>query len=325
MSSGPDSALEQFGYTPRQARFLLLVALHGGYFLSRQYLAFIGGVYGKATFQFVATAIARGDVRALPYGRQGRVFHLHAREVYAAIGQERNTNRRSAEWPEAIRKLMTLDFVLAERQARFWATEEEKVALLTELGVHQDAWPARRHGPRRRAGPATFRYFVDRMPWFREPDDPRLWFTYVDAEHTLQGFETFLGQYKDLLAALPSAVTYVGRGTWPRAVEQTFRKVTGIGSSGHSVSVPQFLDHCRTRREIETGCFERLSVADIARFRDGRPQFANSVFDDLYTRWLRDGDGAMSTAEPSATRATYTSTLRVHMLTFNYGQARRRR
>ena len=120
------------GYTPRQAQFLVLVALHGGYFLRRQYVAFTGTPHGQATVRFLAHAVRREHVRVLPYGRQGRVFHLSARPLYAAIGEEDNRNRRPAEWDAVIRKLMTLDFVLAHPTARFSATEEEKVALLRE-------------------------------------------------------------------------------------------------------------------------------------------------------------------------------------------------
>ncbi len=63
------------------------------------------------------------------------------------------------------------------------------------------------------------------MPWYREPDDPHLWFTYVDAERTLKGLETFLGQYQHLLAAVPSGVKldealYVRLKAW---VEKHYR------------------------------------------------------------------------------------------------------
>ena len=40
-------AIEMLGYTPRQAQFLVLVALHGGYFLRRQYVAFTGHLTAK--------------------------------------------------------------------------------------------------------------------------------------------------------------------------------------------------------------------------------------------------------------------------------------
>ena len=134
-------ALEMLGYTPRQAQFLVLVALHGGYFLRRQYVTFTGTAHGQAAVRFLAHAVAREHVRVLPYGRQGHVFHLYARPLYAAIGEEDNRNRRGAEWDAVIRKLMTVDFVLAHATARFLATEEEKVALLRERLIPSVVWP----------------------------------------------------------------------------------------------------------------------------------------------------------------------------------------
>ena len=67
-------ALEMLGYTPRQAQFLVLVSLHGGYFLRRQYVAFTGTPHGQAAVRFLAHAVAREHVRVLPDGRQGHVF-----------------------------------------------------------------------------------------------------------------------------------------------------------------------------------------------------------------------------------------------------------
>src|SRR6185369_9098894 len=98
-----------------------------------------------------------------------------ARPLYAALGQEHNRNRRPAEWIAVVRKLMTLDFVLTKPAARFWATEEDKSALLRELGVDQRKWPAKRYPPRLADKALTTRYFVDKMPWYREVDDPCLW------------------------------------------------------------------------------------------------------------------------------------------------------
>ena len=74
--------------------------------------------------------------------------------------------------------------------------------------------------PRQTGRPTTIRYFVDKMPWYRDGGRSRLWFAYVDAERTLQGFETFLDQYRALLASVPSGVTYVAPTVW-RGVIQT--------------------------------------------------------------------------------------------------------
>ena len=45
-------ALASLGLTPRQTRFVALVALHSGYCLRRQYLTFAGLQYGKNVRSF---------------------------------------------------------------------------------------------------------------------------------------------------------------------------------------------------------------------------------------------------------------------------------
>ena len=234
-------ALEMLGYTPRQAQFLVLVALHGGYFLRRQYVAFTGTPHGQAAVRFLAQCVAREHVRALPYGRQGHVFHLYARPLYAAIGEEDNRNRRPAEWDAVIRKLMTVDFVLAHPTARFLATEEEKVALLRERLIPSVVWPHRSYAPRRPSGPTTTRYFVDKMPWYQEGEDDRIWIAYVDAERTLQGFETFLDQYRALLASMPSGVTYVAPTVWHGVIQNAFTKALESRDAADHAPLPRVL------------------------------------------------------------------------------------
>src|SRR6185369_8518998 len=114
------------------------------------------------------------------------------------------------EWIAVVRKLMTLDFVLTQPAAQFWATEEDKTALLRELNVDQQLWPAKRYQPRHDGKAITTRYFVDKMPLYREPDDPRVRFAYVNAESTLDGFDTFLREYNAVLEAMSSGVSYIG-------------------------------------------------------------------------------------------------------------------
>jgi hypothetical protein len=48
--------------------------------------------------------------------------------------------------------------------------------------------------------------FVDKTPRYPDGEDDPIWIAYVDAERTLQGFKTFLDQYRVLLASLPSGV-----------------------------------------------------------------------------------------------------------------------
>jgi hypothetical protein len=310
-------ALEQFGYTPRQAHFLTLVALHGGYFLRRQYVQFKGGGHGLAALRFLAKVRAHGHVHQLPCGRHGAMFHLCARPVYAALGQEHNRNRRPAEWIAVVRKLMTLDFVLTQPAAQFWATEEDKSALLRELGVDERTWPAKRYKARHDSKAVTTRHFVDKMPWYRDPDNPGVWFAYVNAESTLAGFQTFLREYAAVLEAVPSGVSYVGLSPCRAHVEAWFARRHGRAPElVFSASV--FLDYCAMRRSVETGMIRRLSVPDINRFRELRTRFAARSFDALYRRWEQAGEAVVRAAEADPPKVQPCA-LRVHELGFRYG------
>jgi hypothetical protein len=54
------SAIESLGFTPRQARFLVLVLEHAGVCLPRQYRRFSGIAHGRDTHRFFAKLIAGG-------------------------------------------------------------------------------------------------------------------------------------------------------------------------------------------------------------------------------------------------------------------------
>jgi len=316
------SVLEAFGYTTRQAQFLALVAVHGGYFLRRQFVASTRGSHGLATVRFLDRAVTRGDIRSLPYGRQGRVFHVCARSLYAALGEEHNRNRRLAESDAVTRKLMTLDFVLAHPNARFWATEADKVLLLQERSVPHALWPSHVYAAKRHTGMRpTTRYFVDKMPWYCQAEDSRLWIAYVDADVTLRGFETFLGQYRGLLSAVPSGVTYVGAAAWPGAVQRVFDKVIVVGEAG-SHGLGNFLDYCRLRRCVEAREFAALSVADLQRYRALNLRFVTAASDALYQRWRQAPDVPIRGGDVE-TAARRDCVLRVHALDVRYQLARR--
>jgi hypothetical protein len=313
-------ALEGFGYTARQAQFLALVALHGGYFLRRQYVTFTGRAHGQAAVRFLANAIGRAHIRVLPYGRQGRVFHLYARPLYAAIGEEHNRNRRAAEWEAVLRKLMTVDFVLAHPRARFWATETDKIAVLRDRGIPTAVWPARRYAPKQDGVATTTRYFVDKMPWYQTEDDPRLWFAYVDAERTLRGFETFLSQYRPLLSAVSSGVTYVAPTVWRGSIEAVFTRALA-STGGHALNLTTVRDYFTLRRLVDEERWASLGVAEIDRFRELRSLCAHAAIQALYERWLTREDGSLLAEEVHAASRSDCA-LRVHALGRTYDAER---
>ena len=81
------TALAPLGFTPRQTRFLVTAALHSGYCLRRQYLAFAGV---RLRQERAATSWRRWCTAAratLPVSAEpGHVYHLHAKALYRALG-----------------------------------------------------------------------------------------------------------------------------------------------------------------------------------------------------------------------------------------------
>jgi len=306
-------ALEMLGYTARQAAFLALVALHGGYFLRRQYLTYAGTSHGLAAIRFLARCQAREHIRVLPYGRRGHVFHVCAKPLYAAIGQENNRNRRPAEWDAVMRKLMTLDFVIAHPTARFYATETEKVEFLRDRVIQPDIWPCRRYPPRHAGGRPTTRYFVDKMPWYQDEGDARLWIAYVDTERTLQGFQSFLSQYRRVLASLPSGVTYVAPSAWHGVIHKVF--TTALRSFDSGV-LRRFAEYCHARRALDDASSNTwLTPGQRLKYDEQRAEFLTPAFEALYAKfrqtssiWSADVDAALV---PSCL-------LRVHALGHRY-------
>ena len=88
--------LVRFGLTERQARFLATVMLHSGVFVGRQYAAFARITHGQKVHDFIERLLVRRFVTAIELGSTGRtrIFHVHHKPLYAAIGEPDNRNRR---------------------------------------------------------------------------------------------------------------------------------------------------------------------------------------------------------------------------------------
>jgi hypothetical protein len=91
-------AIAAFGFTERQARFLLNVLLHSGVFVERQYCSFAGIVHGQKSTDFIKTLVERRFATPITTGKlhRGRMFHVHYKPLWAAIGQPDNRFRKPA-------------------------------------------------------------------------------------------------------------------------------------------------------------------------------------------------------------------------------------
>ena len=78
-------ALKALGYTEAEARFLYIVATHSGYFVARQFLAFIDSHWGKRTTSFWNKLHTKNHARTERFPKSGTVYHLFSRRLYRQI------------------------------------------------------------------------------------------------------------------------------------------------------------------------------------------------------------------------------------------------
>ncbi len=294
-------ALASLGLTPRQTRFIALVALHSGYCLRRQYLTFAGLRYGKNVREFLDGLVDRGVATRFAYRRdRGHLYHLCARSLYRAIDQEENRNRRHTSPALIARKLMVLDHVLRHHERDWYATEQDKVALLTQrFGVPMGELPHRVYTATDGLAGPTIRYFVQKLPLYLEGAPPVVHLVYLVTDDTGRGFEQFLTDHARLLARLPAwAVDAVGAGAVHGlpACQQVFEAFVAGTTPSTGTQLANLQRFFETRRLVEAGQLGSLSVADINRFRDARAKFGAPAIASLYARWLLHGDAVFARA-----------------------------
>jgi hypothetical protein len=152
----PVAALESLGYTEREASFLYLVGIHSGYFLRRQFAAFIARKPGGVAQNFIDKARRLGHVDIIDYGRGNYVYHLMGKSLYRLWGDEESPNRRIKGDYEIRLRLMALDYVLEHSDDHFLETREQKLRFFLDVrGVPRSLV---------RTGQRSQRPFVLRLP-----------------------------------------------------------------------------------------------------------------------------------------------------------------
>lgn len=321
-------ALRLFGYSPREAEFLCLAALHGGYFLRRQYGAFLGRESGGSVAALIERATVSNHIKTAVFEHNTHLYHLATRPFYAAIGQPDNRNRRERQPFTIKNKLMALDFVLAHRDMRFLATEEEKVSHFAgALAVPPDRLPAKRYAPKS-AGPIAIRYFVDKFPIFLTPQADGATFCFVDEGLTTASkFETHLNEYRSLLSAIPAfQVIYVAAHAAPfrRATRAFDRFVAELDGPGHGRDMDphaaRLLEYFSLRRRYESNALGELDRDRLIRLRALRYEFPGDSHESLYEHWKAEGDppvlAAFCPGQPRVGRSA--ASFGTHLLEHNY-------
>lgn len=125
----------EYGFTERQARFLVLVMRHAGLCVKRQYAAFAGIANGGDRCNaFFDKLVRRGfAVTADCIHNRARLYHVQHRALHHAIGEADGRYRRAVPARSAAERLMRLDAVLTGPDLDWHATRAEKVALLQTM------------------------------------------------------------------------------------------------------------------------------------------------------------------------------------------------
>jgi hypothetical protein len=318
-------ALEAFGFTPRQTRFIALVALHSGYCLRRQYAAFAGIRYGKSVCDFFEKLVARGFATSFTQRvDRGRIYHLQARAIYRAIDEPEHRNRREASAALIARRMMVLDYVLSHVDVEWFSTEDEKIDLFARLGVPLRDLPQRASAAVRTEASSATRYFRHEAPIAVVGDPPVATFVCLVTDTTGRMLEQFLREHGRLFAWLPAwTVVAIGpRPTGLHACEVAFERFLRRPIETVSTSTDDLAWFFRTRHAVEQNDLTGLSVTAIDRFRTLREAFRRPVFDELYLAWQRDGDAVLASSAASARHHGMRSvgTLVTELLPFDYSQ-----
>jgi hypothetical protein len=297
--------VKQFGFTERQAQFLVHVLIFSGVFLERQYRAFTGLVHGQKTHDFLSGLVDRGYATAITPGalHRGRYYHLHYKPLYEAVHEPDNRHRRPASLGCVVERLMLLDAVLADRRYQWLGTERDKLPYFkaaVEYPIPDDCYP---HLTFRSGGAETTRFFPDKLPIGVPRDGRRHLFLYLATREIPMDFRVFLLHHAELL-------TWTGEWTVRVLLPRRFRRAAAL----YRYAVRDtFLMPLDPRHTLELDWYFRVRNGEaLCPTRDGEldvPTAARTYsaarFEALRRAWMRRGVYAV--------RAMQTHTLREQM------------
>ena len=282
------NAISSFGFTERQARFLVNVLLHAGVFVERQYCAFADIVHGQKSTDFINTLVERRFATPIATGKlhRGRMFHVHYKPLWAAVGEPDNRFRKPAAPGRMIERVMLLDAVLDEPTCTWLGPARDKRRYFVrhlESRLDSREYPHLTFGD----GPEkTVRYFPDKLPIGVLPGLDHHAFVYLVTSRSPVDFRLFLLRHVPLLRVL---FRWTIRLLFPRPLwkarlvyEHAAREHLGDRLEPANVQVLEWLFPER-KRIAEPGA----ARAD-ERYMKTSKGFGAPRFRALYRQWLED-------------------------------------
>lgn len=318
------NALSHLGFNERQREFLVMVMVHSGCFLERQYCAFTGTVRGQNSREFMARLAARGFVRVIEPGavRRGRLYHVHHKPLYEAIGQADNRNRRLLIVGRMVERVMILDAILGDQRCWWLSPADDKwkfFCVMRDNYLRPEDYPHLSFGLGRQR---TIRCFPDKLPIGVEKDNTdHLVFLYLVNRRIPVDFRQFLIRH---LALLRFVRTWTVRLLVPRR----FRKAVALYRAAlreelwtpMNPSVTKMLETHFPERQARGG---HLGDPDDRYIREEFRKQGMLKIQALYRAWRRQGDTVLWQAHSTTLRDDHSrgcSAIEVELLNRQYLQ-----
>jgi hypothetical protein len=303
-------AVADYGFTERQARFLVLVMRNAGLCVKRQYAAFAGIANGgeKCNAFFEKLISRRFAVAVECIHNRAQLYHVHHKPLYHAIDEADSRYRRTVSARSAAERLMRLDAALTCSDLDWLTTRSAKVAYL-------EARAARASSEYRvdlagQEGPDLTNQFPGTFPIGVDPNG-HVVLLYLATVPWTDDFRTFLLGHTPLLSLTPA---WTLRVVFPqplrRAIGSYQRVVHEELESPLQEQTINDLKHCffHRRRGTDLNAIP-AGLRDLLNHR--AETFAGPRFGHLYRRWLVNEDAAFKPNPPLIQEALASGRARV--------------
>lgn len=315
-------AIVDYGFTDRQARFLVLVMRHSGLCIKRQYATFAGVARGgEKCHAFFERLVRRGYAVAVDcVHNRARLYHVHHKPLYHAIGEPESRYRRAVPAGQVAERLMRVDAALISPHLDWLTTRAEKMA---HLAFRVTSEPAERPGEARLVDAAD--RFPGSFPIGLDASG-RVIVVYVATKPWTNDFRSFLVGHLALLSVTP---TWTVRVVFPpslrRIVSDYRRAVYDELESRLDEETARLLGwyffHCHRRTDFTQPPYNSAGPNSLkARFERCQQGFVGPRFARLYRCWLADEQSALARI-PVAVSEAFASgraALDLHLLPHSY-------
>lgn len=290
-------AIADYGFTERQARFLVLVMRHAGVCVKRQYATFAGIANGgEKCNAFFSKLVGRGYAVASDcVHNRARLFHVHHKPLYHAVGEPESRYRRAVPARRAVERLMRLDAALTSPDLDWLTSRSEKVAYLQTRTLPQPTenpleTTTRDSSQLANECPGTFPIGID--------PSGRVVLLYLATVPWTDDFRTFLVGHAALLSVTRA---WTLRLVFPKPLHRAYAAYQVVVreeletplEAATIYDLKRFFFHRRRSTDLRT------IPAPLRAFLERCAQvFEGPRFALLYRRWLTEGDSALTAVSP---------------------------